>query len=247
MSVDILMYHSISDSGGPTSIPEPTFASQMAALAESKIPVLSLDAAVAQDGPKRAVVITFDDAFEDFATSAWPVLSHFGFPAMVYVPTGCVGASEQWRGALDPARPIMSWTTIRTLADQGVSFGSHTVTHPDLQQLDRESLIEELAASKADMEDRLGRAVDHFAPPYGRGGGLARRCIAQNYRTSVGTRLGIAEADSDLLDLPRIEMFYFTRLPVWRQRLAGHGAPYLGLRRGLRALRDRTSHPWSRA
>ena len=38
--------------------------------------------------PKRAVLITFDDAYADFAETAWPVLKRFGLCATLFVPTG---------------------------------------------------------------------------------------------------------------------------------------------------------------
>lgn len=38
--------------------------------------------------PRRAVAITFDDAYRDFATIAWPVLRTLSLPVTVFVPTG---------------------------------------------------------------------------------------------------------------------------------------------------------------
>jgi hypothetical protein len=38
--------------------------------------------------PKRAVLITFDDAYADFAEIAWPILKRLGLPATMFVPTG---------------------------------------------------------------------------------------------------------------------------------------------------------------
>lgn len=37
--------------------------------------------------PKRAVLITFDDAYADFAEIAWPILRQFRLPATMFVPT----------------------------------------------------------------------------------------------------------------------------------------------------------------
>jgi peptidoglycan/xylan/chitin deacetylase (PgdA/CDA1 family) len=37
--------------------------------------------------PKRAVLITFDDAYCDFGEIAWPILQHFRLPATLFVPT----------------------------------------------------------------------------------------------------------------------------------------------------------------
>jgi len=38
--------------------------------------------------PRRAVLVTFDDAYEDFAEHAWPVLQKYQVPAVLFVPTG---------------------------------------------------------------------------------------------------------------------------------------------------------------
>lgn len=37
--------------------------------------------------PKRAVLITFDDGYRDFAENAWPILKSLGLPATLFVPT----------------------------------------------------------------------------------------------------------------------------------------------------------------
>ncbi|NUQ66102.1 MAG: polysaccharide deacetylase family protein [Pirellulales bacterium] len=38
--------------------------------------------------PPRSVLITFDDAYRDFAEHAWPILRKYGLPAVLFVPTG---------------------------------------------------------------------------------------------------------------------------------------------------------------
>ena len=249
--VDILMYHSISDRGGPTSILPAVFADQMAALAEAGVPVIRLDDLVAarQGGtalPPHSVILTFDDGFCDFAETAFPVLQLHGFAAMVYLPTAHIGRHEAWRGANDPARALMSWATVRDLAAEGVDFGSHTVTHPDLCSLSEAVVLAELTHARSVLEDKLGQRIDHFAPPYGRTDKTVRAAIAQHYRSSVGTKLGRMRRGSDLHDLPRLEMFYFTDPAHWRRHLRNQGEPYLALRRGLRGLRSLVSNPWDK-
>ena len=41
--------------------------------------------------PGRAVLVTFDDAYRDFAEHAWPVLRRHGVPATLFVPTAYAG------------------------------------------------------------------------------------------------------------------------------------------------------------
>jgi peptidoglycan/xylan/chitin deacetylase (PgdA/CDA1 family) len=37
--------------------------------------------------PRRSVLLTFDDAYTDFAANAWPILTGMSLPAVVFVPT----------------------------------------------------------------------------------------------------------------------------------------------------------------
>lgn len=244
--VDILMYHSISDRGGPTSISPAIFKMQMDALKASDRPVVSIDALADDTWPANAVVITFDDAFQDFADNAWPVLSQHGFPAIVYVPTGRVGATEDWTGAMTPPRPLMDWPTMRRMSDQGVTFGNHTVSHPNLADLAPADMRDEIQTAKSTLEQELGHTIDHFAPPYGKTSEAVQTLISHHHKTSVGTDLNRARQTSDRFNLPRLEMFYFQSKPAWTRHLNGHGGPYLTLRKTLRGVRNMISHPAER-
>jgi len=247
--VDILMYHSVSDAGGATSIAPAVFAAQMQAIADAGVPVITMDDYLAaEEGratlPDRAVILTFDDGFQDFAQTAWLVMVRHGFRPIVYLPTGFVGRAEGWRGIGSPPRPLMGWDRIGGLAADGVLFGSHTVSHPDLNHLPPAARAEELAVAKRAIEDRLACPVAHFAPPYGLANAAVRAEIARQYRTSVGTRLGQARPGASVFDLPRIEMFYFTDPARWRAHLEGRGAAYFTKRRILRTVRGALMNPW---
>lgn len=45
--------------------------------------------------PPRALLITFDDAYRDFAAHAWPVMKELGLPVTLFVPTAYPDAAER--------------------------------------------------------------------------------------------------------------------------------------------------------
>jgi peptidoglycan/xylan/chitin deacetylase (PgdA/CDA1 family) len=238
--VDILMYHSIGHETGPTTITPDEFAQQIGQLAASKLPVLRMDEVPDHlaTGQGRAVAITFDDGFQDFAETAWPILRTHGMRPMVYLPTDCMGGHENWAGAIQPPRPLMTWDTVRELAQEGVDFGNHSSCHADLSQLDADALARDINSAHARFARELGQPPAHFAPPYGRSNPAVRRVVAERHKTSVGTVLATAARDSDCHDLPRIEMHYYRSTERWARHLAGKGGLFIAIRRKMRTVRS---------
>ena len=236
----VLTYHSISDAAGPTSIAPTTFAIQMRELRQAGYVADTIDDFIAWhegggDPHARRVLITFDDAFADFATSAAPVLDAHGLTGLVFVPTGRLGGPEAWAGANAPARKLMSAATVKALAGQGFGFGGHAVTHPDLTSIDDAALEAEVAGSKRDLGE-LGITARSFAPPYGACNERVKAAIARHYAIGFGTRLNVAQVGADRFDVPRIEMHYFRDSANWRAFLDGKRG-YFHLRRALRQVR----------
>jgi peptidoglycan/xylan/chitin deacetylase (PgdA/CDA1 family) len=69
--------------------------------------------------PARAVWITFDDAYEDFASIAWPMLQERGFPVTLFVPTAFPdqpGRSFWW----DHLHQALTQARVDTLAESPV-------------------------------------------------------------------------------------------------------------------------------
>lgn len=104
--VAILTYHRVDEPGarphlhpGLISATPRAFDAQLAELARRTNPIGVADLAAAIRGerrlPPRPLLITVDDAYEDFAEHAWPRLRRLGIPVILFVPTAYPG---------DPAR-----------------------------------------------------------------------------------------------------------------------------------------------
>ena len=116
----------------------------------------------------------------------------------------------------------MSWDELKPFADDPlVTIGAHTITHCNLARQSEETARQELATSRARIEDALQRPVVHLAYPYGDKAAAGKREFAMaraaGYKTAVTTRPGMifAESAEHLTALPRVSLngnYQHTRL-----------------------------------
>lgn len=75
------------------------FDEQMNFLARRYRVISMADLVEAREGqrrlPPKSIMITFDDAYRDFAESAWPILRRWGLPVTLFVPTSYPGQSDR--------------------------------------------------------------------------------------------------------------------------------------------------------
>lgn len=235
----VLTWHSISDTAGPTAIDAATFRMQVDELARQGYRALTVAEFVTwQRAPTavagRRALLTFDDGYADFANAAFPVLGTHGYPAVVFLPTGRIGAREDWAGANQPPRLLLDWATVRGLAAAGVEFGGHGVTHADLTRLSPAARRAEIVGCRDDLAARVAVAARSFAAPYGRVDAAVVADIERHFDVAFGTRFDLARPGDPRCDVPRIEMHYFRDQRRWRSFLRGDHA-YFHTRRALRA------------
>jgi peptidoglycan/xylan/chitin deacetylase (PgdA/CDA1 family) len=156
----------------------------------------------------RVVALTFDDGYLDNLTVALPILRQFGFTATCYVVSDCIGTYNQWDAErLNVRKPVMSATQLQQWLDAGMEIGSHSRSHPRLDELDAHSAHEEIAGSRTALGQLLGREIKHFCYPYGRFIPEVASCVRQaGYHSAVATWRGLACATDDLYSLPRVSV-----------------------------------------
>ena len=215
--IPILMYHSISDVKESThpyyhvNTSPVVFEAHMRYLSENNYKVISLQDLSSEhdtNHSNKQVVITFDDGFLDFYTNAYPILKNFGFTATVFLPTAFIQNNRM----SFKNNPCMTWDEVRQLMTKGISFGSHTVSHPQLAELNENEIKNEIKSSRQSIEEATGTKIDSFSYPFAfpqeNRDFIARYkeiLIEQGYRTAVTTIIGRASIGmDDLLCLKRI-------------------------------------------
>jgi hypothetical protein len=99
---------------------------------------------------------TFDDGHASDYTEAFPVLSELGLRATFFVVPTLVGTPG-----------YVSWQQLREMVAAGMEVGSHSLTHPFVDRLDRSGLEREFGESKAIIESRVGTPVRAASLPRG--------------------------------------------------------------------------------
>jgi peptidoglycan/xylan/chitin deacetylase (PgdA/CDA1 family)/GT2 family glycosyltransferase len=219
----ILMYHAIGEPGeGPSRfvMPAGRFRRQLAWLRLRRHPVLTLDEYVDYRErnrlpPARSVAITFDDGYVDNAELALPMLRRRDMPATFFVVTGAAGKVNWWdEGGELLGRRLLSSAGVRALHEAGMTIGAHTVSHPQLTELDSDAAEREIVESRAQLARELGSPVRHFAYPHGKSSPeLVQRVRRAGFATACGVKPGANGVAVPTHDLRRMEVRGTRSLP----------------------------------
>ena len=149
--------------------------------------------------PDKPILITFDDGYRDNYENAYPILKQHGMVATFFVITDYMWMSDRLNPEL-----------IVEMAQGGMSFGSHTVSHKRLGDLATSEVWTELANSKAVLESILGKTVNAIAYPQGSYNDNVIT-TAQNlgYVTGLTVREGVCFNNSPDFEVRRIPIFKY--------------------------------------
>lgn len=212
----ILLYHQVGDSVDGVEeryrVSPARFEAQLAALRERGYRSVTLarwHEAIALGAPLhgRLLVLSFDDAYDDFASTAWPRIVEHGFSASLAVVSDEIGGTNRWDDGLLSSRSLLGEAELRELVAAGVEIVSHTAGHRYLPGLEWEEVLAEASRSRLRLEELLGVEVRALAYPFGAETPIVRQLVgASGYRIGLGCRPRRATARDELLRLPRIEI-----------------------------------------
>ncbi|HZH97447.1 MAG TPA: polysaccharide deacetylase family protein [Fimbriimonadaceae bacterium] len=179
--------------------------------------------------PKKAVALTFDDGYKDNFSNAFPILKRYGAKATIFIVTNNLRR---------PGR--LTWPELHEMSGEGVGYGSHTVSHPDLTTLSSEDLRYELRESKRILEEGLSSSITSVAYPAGQYNGV----VAYEAREAgylAGWKKGGGPVEprhaGDLYLLPRVRVHGRTTATGFKRKvLSGVYVQELRLRQHFKRL-----------
>ena len=214
MKALIICYHCVKDEGNPNLRPAKIadFEKQMQYLSKVYNPI-SLDkmAQHIQDGtslPSKAIAITFDDGYRDNYENAYPILRKYNIPATFFLTTGFIGTGQipRWDKEYytDDKTLMLSWQQVREMSGNGITFGSHTLTHPFLTRISRKQAQKEIRLSKEIIEQKTGMPITTFSYPSGNFDSDIKQIVKEaGYSAAVSTIPGYNSTHDDVHALKR--------------------------------------------
>jgi peptidoglycan/xylan/chitin deacetylase (PgdA/CDA1 family) len=218
----VLMYHAVGADGGMYTVTPEQLKRHLSIVGRGGFEASR--ASVLRDSRSPATAITFDDGDRTVVTRAMPLLSEAGQFATLFMTAGCVG-EVGWCSATD----------LRAWCAAGNELGTHGWGHHSLTAVPIDQALDELARSKAVLEDITGTEVLSVSFPYGR---LTRSLV-------VGAReLGLSSAFGSWPGYGVGRSGAFGRYAVFRRTseatlvrvLEGHGRVAYVPQRGLFVL-----------
>jgi peptidoglycan/xylan/chitin deacetylase (PgdA/CDA1 family) len=214
----VLAYHAIADLKGdrllePYAVPPAEFEEQLDTLLAHGFTFVSASEVLRalRDGqglPRRPVLLTFDDCYEDLLAVAKGPLRARGIPALAFAVGGQIGGTNAWDHAKGGrALPLLDAAGLRQLQHLGVEVGAHSMTHPDLSTLHGPALSTELAGA-ADALAMVGLPRPRFlAYPFGRHDAVVRQAAAAaGYQMGFSLGRGRTRRHTYPFAIPRTEI-----------------------------------------
>jgi peptidoglycan/xylan/chitin deacetylase (PgdA/CDA1 family) len=234
-SIVFLMYHELEIPGRPLChqetgyrryvLTEKNFRSQICWLQRAEWRGMNVTESFALGSrgvaEQNTVVITFDDGCESDLIVAAPILKEAGFSATFYVTVGFLGQ----RGYMNPMQ-------LRELSALGFEIGCHSMTHSYLTDLDNDGVRREIVEVKAQLEDIVGKPVEHFSCPGGRYNARSIQVAREAGYNSVSTsRIQMNTAVTNRYELGRVAVLRDTSISGFQQLCKGEGLWKLRLRK----------------
>jgi len=222
IQVPILTYHYIRTVTNPKdilgarlSVTPAVFEEQLKILRDEKYQFITLDDLSASwEGkytmPKKPVILTFDDGYDDFYANAYPLLQKYQVKATAYIVPNF----------LNKVHYMTSAQIVELSKSPLITIGAHTMNHVDLRTTNKKTSMEEILGSKMILERLIGKNVHHFAYPSGKyTKNIVKAVKNAGYTTATTMQRGNEHKEKERLTTSRIEIIGGDSLEIFKKSI----------------------------
>ncbi len=171
--------------------------------------------------PRKPVLLTFDDGYEDNYLNLFPLLQKYEVKAVVYVLGDRSVRRNEWdipQG--EPELNLLSDAQALEMSQSGwVEFGAHSMTHQKLTEAAPDESRRQIFDAKKSLESLLGKPVVSFAYPYGYVNEEVKKTVSEaGYSFGVAVHSGPTAFFEDPFEIRRLQVFPQTSAwDYWRK------------------------------
>ncbi|MEH8017391.1 polysaccharide deacetylase family protein [Rheinheimera muenzenbergensis] len=206
-AVMLIYHHVASDTPRSTSVTADELRGHLQYLKDNDFQVIGLDLLIKQlrEGTAvadNAVVITFDDSYENNFTTAHPILQQFGYPYTIFISPGSIDKGDG---------PLLTWQQIKQMSDDGVLVANHAMWHehmaaPEANETEQQWLTrmrQSILAAEDKIAQVTGQRHQWLAYPYGEYSTALEQLVSELGFIGIGQHSGAVSNNSVLTRLPR--------------------------------------------
>jgi peptidoglycan/xylan/chitin deacetylase (PgdA/CDA1 family) len=164
--------------------------------------------------PRKAIIITFDDGFENNYNHAFPLLKEYNTKGTIFLVTDFIGNFYTWTNKTsNPPESLLTWEQIKEMLSSGIKFGSHACTHKDLTKISEAEAYDQLKFSKEILEEKLKTKIVVLTYPYGSFNSKVIEITKKTgYECACSTIRGNRHTSKDKYTLKRVMIHHDTTL-----------------------------------
>ena len=206
-AVMLIYHHVATDTPRVTSVTPDELRQHLQYLKDNNFQVIGLDKLVQQlksgePVADNAVVITFDDSYENNFSAAHPILQEFGFPYTIFISPGSIDKGDG---------PLLSWEQVKQMSEDGVLVANHAMWHEHMAQPEqgesrsawRERMKQSILAAEDKIEQVTGQRHQWLAYPYGEYSLDLEQLVTELGFIGIGQQSGAIGNNTALSRIPR--------------------------------------------
>jgi peptidoglycan/xylan/chitin deacetylase (PgdA/CDA1 family) len=219
--IPILMYHNILESvsvEAPDWISILAFKNQMTYILKKGYTPITPDLLLSKKSlPKKPILITFDDGYENIYHLAFPILKELNINFTLFVISSFISnendrKSNSWDNGKRPLAYHLSKSMIKEMQDSKLlSIGSHSHSHQIFKDISEQEIEQEIALSVHFLKQEFDQKIYSFSYP---GGYVGDKHITYSILKKSGIQLAFGGQIDRIENLKKINYFNIYRINI---------------------------------